>query len=338
MATTNSNRKKAKQPTLIRIVNILIGRTNRREVLTFLLFVLLSFIFWTVQTAHEENISEYYVDFRIEDQPQDMVFTTHVPSQLKVAVEDNNLNMLNYSYDHRLRTLSVNFERYADATGNFRISAAELQSLLRMELNSTTRITSISPSLIDARFAHTEGRKYPVMVRGQFFPADNYRVHPLRVEPDSVIINAPNAVLDTMQYAYTVLTKDSELRDTLREVLSLDLPLGVKSTPSEVTITVPVAQFVERIFDNLRIQVINEPKGRHLTIFPSTVRLSCLVDFNCYNNLKETDFDLTVDYNQITGTSQDYLPIDITYKGPEQEVTNIQFSPRLVEFLIESNQ
>lgn len=332
---TKPDKKKAKQPTFIRIVNILIGRTNRSEVLTFLLFVLLSSIFWIVQTAREENISEYNVEFRIEDQPQDMVFTTHVPSHLRVAVEDNNMNLLNYAYDDRLRTLTVDFERYADATGNFRISAAELQSLLRTELNSSTRITAISPSLIDARFALTEGRKFPVHVHGHFIPANNYRLRSSKVEPDSVIINAPTAVLDTMQAVYTIQTKHTELRDTLREVLSLNLPLGVKATPAEVRLTVPVTQYVERVFENLRIRVINEPRGHHLTLFPRSARLTCLVDFSSYSRLSDDDFELTVDYTQITSSTQDRLPIAVRYKGPEQEVTNIGFTPQQVEFIIE---
>lgn len=335
MATKPVN-KKAKQPTIIRIVNILIGRTSRREVLTFLLFVLLSFVFWIIQTSREESIAEYYVEFVIEDQPQDMVFTTHVPNQLKVAVEDNNINLLNYAYDDRLKALVVDFERYADATGNFRISAAELQSLIRMELNGSTKITSISPSLIDARFAQTEGRKFPIYIHGQFLPADNYRIRPAKVKPDSVIINAPTAVLDTMKQVYTILTKHAELRDTLREVLSLDLPLGVKATPAEVTVTVPVAQYVERVFDNVHIRALHVPNGRQLTIFPLAARISCLVDFNSFNQISASDFEVTVDYDSITSNGQDRLPIAVRFLGPEEQVvSNVNISPRQVEFIIE---
>ncbi len=337
MSPTNSNRKKAKQPTFIRIVNILVGRTNRREVLTFLLFVLLSFIFWMVQTAREENISEYYVNFHIDGQPQDMVFTTHVPTQIKVAVEDNNLNLLNYAYDDRLRTLIVDFDRYADATGNFRISAAELQSLLRMELNSSTRIASISPTLIDARFAQTEGRKFPVRLHGHYYPAENFRLHTPLLKPDSVVINAPSAVLDTMQYVYTVKSIHTELRDTLREMLSLNLPLGVKSTPAEVLVTVPVAQYVERQFARIPIRAINVPRGRKLTIFPYAAQVSCLVDFNFYSTIKESDFMLTIDYDSIVSDTQDRLPILLQYRGTGQEVTNLNVTPSQAEFIIEQS-
>lgn len=329
--------KKAKQPTFIRIVNILIGRTNRREVLTFLLFVLLSFIFWIVQTAREENVSEYYVDLIIDGQPQDMVFTTHLPTQLKVAISDNNMHLLNYAYDDRLRKLTVNFERYADATGNFRISAAELQSLLRTELNSTTQITSINPSLIDARFALTEGRKFPVAINGLYTPDANYRLRQLSVKPDSVIVNAPNAVLDTMKYVRTVFTKHVGLRDTLVEQLSLDLPLGVKATPSEVIVTAPVAQYVERVFDDIPIKVLNTPRGKQVTFFPFSARVTCLVDFGSYAQLQESNFELTINYDSIQSAGQNRLPIVVSYNGPKEEVTNISISPSQVEFIIEND-
>ena len=327
--------KKAKQPTLIRIVNILIGRTNRREVLTFLLFVLLSAFFWIVQTAREDNVSEYLVDFIIEDQPQDMVFTTHVPTQLRVSIEDNNMNLLRYAYDSRLRKLVVNFDRYADATGNFRISAAELESLIRTELNGSTRITSVNPTLIDARYAQTEGRKFPVRISGTVEPAPNYRMRPAVIEPDSVIINAPSAVLDTLTFVYTESISDLCLRDTLQLSFPLDLPLGVKSTPSEVAVTIPVSEYVERVFEGQRIRAINVPKGRQLTLFPYVARINCLVDCHAYWSLHESDFEVTVDYDSITSDTLRYLPIQVVYHGSDKDVTNVTTSPTRVEFLVE---
>lgn len=328
--------KKAKQPTIIRIVNILIGRTNRREVLTFLLFVLVSFIFWMVQTAREETVAEYYVDLRIEDQPQDMVFTTHIPDQLRVAVEDNNLNLLNYATGNRLRTLIVDFERYADATGNFRISAAELQSLLSEELEANTRIVAVSPSLIDARFAQTEGRKFPIRVTGQYSAADNYRMRPLEVYPDSVIINAPTSVLDTLKYVPTVMSQHAEMRDSLLETLGLELSVGVKATPSRVNVLVPVAQYVEKVFDRIEVKVRDVPRDKRLVIFPYCVRLTCLVDFTSYRDVTEKDFLVSVSYDSIaTMKSPDRLPINVSYLGPKDVTTNISISTSQAEYVVE---
>lgn len=335
MANPKTNKQGQQQSTFIRKVNIFVGRTGRKEVLTFLLFVLVSAFFWVAQTAREETSTDYLVDLHIENQPQGMVFTTHVPTQLKVTVSDTNLRQLNYSVNHRIEALSVDFDRYADAMGNFRLSAAELQSLLRAELFSSTTITAVNPSLIDARFAVTEGRMYPIVVKGTYLPADNYRLRPLIIQPDSVVINAPNAVLDTLQCVYTIATQHYDLRDTLVETLALELPLGVKATPAEVTVTAPVSQYVEKVLDNLVVRATDLPAHRRLLTFPYYVRITCLVDFHHYRELTADDFDITVSYDSIASSDSKLLPITVKYKDDPTLVTNIQVHPSQVEFVLE---
>lgn len=335
MAEKPDKKQGQQQSTFLRKVNIFIGRTSRKEVLTFLLFVLVSGFFWIVQTSREETASEFMVTLKIENQPQGMVFTTHIPNELKVTITDINSRLLNYSVNDRLTSLSVDFDRYADAIGNFRISAAELQSLLREKLFSSTKITAVSPSLIDARFAVTEGRKFPVLVKGPYIPAENYRMRKLIIQPDSVIINAPNAVLDTLQCVYTVASPHYNLRDTIIETLALDLSLGVKATPAEVKVTVPVTQYVEKVFDNIVVKTQDLPKNKRLLIFPYAVRLSCLVDFHQYRDLTEDDFDVFVSYDSIANADGHHLPIVIRYKDSNTQITNIQTHPQTVEYILD---
>ncbi len=327
--------KQGRQSTFLRKVNIFIGRTSRKEVLTFLLFVLVSGFFWIVLSSREETASEFQVDLIIEGQPQGMVFTTRMPDALKVTITDTNARLLNYSVNDRLTSLTVDFERYADAIGNFRISAAELQSLLRERLFSSTQITAVSPSLIDARFALTEGRKYPVVVSGIYFPADNYRLRAMIVEPDSVIVNAPNAVLDTLNCVYTIASAHYDLRDTLTETLPLDLQIGVKATPASVKVTAPVAQYVEKVFDNMVVNTSQLPKNKRMLIFPYSVRLTCLVDFHHYSQLTAEDFEISVSYDSISTSDGRHLPILIKYKDDPTLVTNIQTYPQKVEYILE---
>lgn len=326
-------------PKLLRKVNVSFRRLKRGEVLTFLLFVAIAIFFWTVQTAREESVRDYVITLEVTDQPQDMVFTTHVPKQLRVALTDTNTKLFNYIYNHRLQTVSVNFERYADAVGNFRISAAELQSLLSAQLMNTTRIVSVSPSLIDARFAQTEGRRYPVKVLAdRYQPAENYRLHDIEIIPDSVTINAPSSVLDTMSYVIAIDSMHVGLQDTLRQQLTLDLPIGVKATPAKVHVVVPVVQYVEKVFDQIVVQVIDQPRNHRLVVFPYAVRVTCLVDFTSYREITSDMFSATVSYhdiNEAESTNGHYLPIRIVYNGPQHVVTNVVAHPTRAEYVIE---
>lgn len=309
---------------------------RRGEVGTFLVFVAIAMFFWGVQTAREVTASEFIVKFYVEEQPQDMVFTTYVPKELKVTISDTYSRLSNYRLNNRLDSLSVNFERYADVLGNFRISAAELQSLLMAGLESSTRVVTVSPSLIDARFAQTEGRKYPVVITGSYTVADNHRIRPIQIIPDSIVINAPAAVLDTLKSVYAITSGQQNMTDTLEEVLSLNLPNGVKATPSKVKVIIPVAQYVEKTLDQVEVQILNEPKNRHLVVFPYSVSLTFLVDFDHYRNITPQDFIVSVNYDNIDEQeTQGNLPISVSYIGPPDIVTNVNITPSTAEYVIE---
>jgi len=330
------NKKDTKPSNFVRKVNVLIHRLKRGEVGTFLIFVAMAVFFWLVQTAREETASEFIVKFDVEAQPQDMVFTTHVPEELKVTISDTYSQLLNYRINNRLDSLSVNFERYADVLGNFRISAAELQSLLMSDLESSTRVVSVIPSLIDARFAQTEGRKYPVKLSGTYTPAENHRIRPIIIQPDSIVINAPAAVLDTMEYVYAIHESQQNMTDTIEEVLSLALPIGVKATPSKVKVLIPVAQYVEKNIQQVEVKVLKEPANRHLVVFPYSVNLTFLVDFESYRDITPNDFLVSVNYDSILGQGNEgKLPISVSYVGPPEIVTNVQISPKTAEYVIE---
>ena len=342
MANTRQQRTRKNQskwPVLVRRVNVFIQRTSRTEVLTFLLFVAIAAFFWFVQTRAEVTDSEFTVHLVIRDQPQDKVFTTRVPSELKVTISDTNSRLFNYGFHDRLDTLAIDFERYADAVGNFRVSAAELQSLLREELEGSTKIVSVSPTLIDARFAQTEGRRIPVRLAHHYRIADNHRIRPVLIEPDSVTVNAPSTVLDTMRWVFTMPSgqRVQLLTDTLTEQLQLSLPLGVKATPSHVKVTVPVSEYVQKVFDRLVVRVQGEPEGYRLVVFPYAVRLSCLVDIGTYRTLTDDQFLVTADYRDVpVDVHAGSIPLTVRYVGADTTaVTCLTLSPATAEYVIE---
>lgn len=337
-APKQKNKKPQSKWTIVRRVNVFFRRARRGEVLTFLAFAGLAFLFWAQLTLQEQSTQEFIVELHITDQPQDKVFTTHVPTQLRVTLTDNNKQLLSYKYNGTMKELSINFERYADVAGSFRVSAAELQSLLRTELSGSTVISAIFPAPIDARFAQTEGRKFPVRLSNHYLPYDNYRIHTIQIGPDSVIINAPNSVLDTLRWVIAQPSHSSTLlRDTLVETLPLELPLGVKATPDRVTVTVPVSKYVEKVLQNVELTVLNEPRNLHLVVFPYVVQVACLVDFDNYGQISEGDFEVVVDCpEKIKQGEHGHLPIRVRYKGEDNGVvTNVTVSPLVAEYVVE---
>lgn len=337
-APKQKNKKPQSKWTIIRRVNVLFRRANRKEMLTFLSFTCLAFGIWLVLAYQEQSTQEFIVSLNIVNQPQDKVFTTFVPTQLRVTLSDTNGQLFFYRYDDRMERLAIEFERYADASGDFRVSAAELKSILSEELPASTQILSVSPNLLDAKFAQTEGRKFPVLLTNHYLPTDNYRIHQISIEPDSVVINAPNSVLDTMQCVYTTASENiDQLTDTLSETLLLELPLGVKATPNRVKVTVPVSKYVEKVLSAVELKTQGTPHGMQLMVFPYMIQVSCLVDFDYYRSVNEEDFEAFVECPEDVKIGQHgYLPISVHYKGEDNEaVTHLKVTPQTAEYIVE---
>lgn len=303
--------------------------------MTFSVFLIISTLFWFAATAYQKSDTTISVKLVIEGQPASAVFTTHVPSELKVTLYDTNSKLFRYSYNKEIKELTVDFMRYADVAGNFRISGAELQSLMLNNLKSTTQITAISPALVDARYAMTGGRKVPVRINGVITSADNYRDYKPVIVPDSVIVHAPSYILDTLKFVYTTPFYKYGLKDTLRVHQAIELAVGVKSTPDTVHITVPVVQYVEKKLDNIKVRPTDLPNGKKMTVFPREVSLTMLASFNQYSQIAPSDFDVTVSYDSIHSHQQQFLPIHITCKFDSTVIQRLQVMPERVEYSID---
>ncbi len=309
---------------------------HRRDVVTFSIFLAVSTIFWGVRSAQEEHDATYEVALHIENMPAGAVFTTHIPATLRVTLYDNNIHLIDYGKGSSFRSLTVDFNRYADVAGNFRISGAELQSLLLNELSSTTQITAMSPALIDARYALTEGKKVPVRVLADVTTEGNYRDFAPEIRPDSVLVYAPRNILDTLRQVHARPLRAIGLTDTLRQMVGMELGVGVKATPDSVEVTVPVIQYVSREFKDIDIVAKDVPAGKRLILFPRQVNLRCLANYNHYSQFSKEDFELSVSYDSIKARpDRQFLPIDIYTPLNSTEVYNLQLSAQGVEYTIE---
>lgn len=303
--------------------------------MTFSVFVAVSLLFWLVRNFNEPVDKIYNVVFKIEHVPTDAVFTTHVPNTIKVKLYDTNSKLSSIG-NSNFRQVTVDFNRYADVAGFFHISGEELKALLLNELPSTTKITSINPALIDARYAHTQGRKVPVHLSASYQTENNFKDFAPQLTPDSVLVHAPNYILDTLKYIEAELIVTQPLKDSIKSRVSMKLPLGVKTTPDSIYVVVPVSQYVNKTITKIPIEVTDLPAGKKLILFPRDIEIRCLANFNHYNQYSRDDFQLTVSYDSLQANpSRQYLPVKLQTRLSSVDIYNIQLSTTLVEFTLE---
>ena len=300
---------------------------------TFLAFLLLSASFWLLQSVYEETDGSYEVAFVVKDVPENAVFTTALPKTLKITVKDKNIALARYYLTHSLQSFHVDFSRYADEEGNFRVSATELRNLMQDQLEQSSQITAVTPAFIDAKFALSRGKRVPVVFAGDYAAQIQYHCSPIRITPDTVLAYAPEAILDTLTRLYTTPRSYKDLTSSVSETLELHVPLAVKAEPNVVGIHIEVNEYTEKSINHVPVEVCDVPDSLSLKIFPSTVSIRCNIDIDKYNKINSGDFKLQVSYYDILNEQQKRIPIRL--REASSYASYARIIPDSVEYIIE---
>lgn len=321
---------------LYKKVKNFLSRAQSKELLTFLFFLCLSFLFWILQSMNEEAEATYRIPVRYRNVPEDIVFTTVPPSQLTLRIKDKGIILLNYSFGKPFQPVDVDVKPYlANNKGTIRINEEQLGALLKKQLNVSTTLLSLYPDTLLIHYSKQGDKLVPVRLDGMLTAGAQFQVgSDIQLKPDSVRVFAARTILDTLQSVSTTALQLSELSDTVVRKLSLRPIKGAKIVPSQVQITIPVEEYTEKVM-SLPIMVEGLPDSLQLRTFPSMVQLSCFVVLRDFKDVTPESFRVAVDYHNVReGVSR--LPVEVL--EIPQNVTNVHCKPDSVEFIIEEKE
>lgn len=122
----------------------------------------------------------------------------------------------------------------------------------------------------------------------------------LSVEPDSVNFRGPQSLIDQLPDVFMVALSDNNISNSYDEELSLDLfsPSLIKKNPEVIHVKFEVEEFIEQTFD-LSVELVNFPYDSSIYIQDNTLETSFKVQKSYRNDLKQTDFLIIADLNNM---------------------------------------
>ncbi len=306
---------------------------SMREVLVFSVFFLIAFFFRWLQLLDDKYLHEIKIPIEIVGLPENATIVSELPAELILQVEDRGMNLLGNSEEYEA-PLSLDIKQLSNtedfATVTFR--AAELLKMLNSRFEATTKLVSIKPDSINVSYVLGKGKKVPVKCTGTISAHPQYYLSDVLTYPDSVMVYAIPAVLDTLSAAYTypvLLQHISENEE--REIELRPIPF-VKYTPSKVKLEARVDMYSEKTL-SIPIVGVNFPSGKLLRTFPNKVDVTFQVGLHAFRNITAEDFFISVSYEQLLGTHDDKIALSI--KKAPKGVRHVRISPAIVEYLIE---
>lgn len=313
-----------------RIALLRAARSSRgRDVMLYLLFVCVAFVFWFVLSLDSEVQKDYDVPVELEEMPDSVTLIGQMPSGFSVLVQGKGSQFLRFTWG-RMPVMKVKFAENVVDGNVFALSRQKIDGRLRDYFGQGVSIMSVRPDSVRMEFTSAPGREVPVRINAEVHPDLQYLISgPLKSNVDSVKIYSVNGIPRSLDHVETEQIIRNGLKDTARIDVRIKPIPGFRIIPDRVIVTVPVEPLISRR-RTVKVDVTGLPAGTRLFTFPSQVEVTYLVPMSAYN--EDLPVKAFVDYQDVdpqksrTRVILSQMP-DICH--------NVTVSPDSVEFIIE---
>ncbi len=316
---------------LEKIKNFLLAEKGR-EFLIFLFFVLVSFSFWLLQVLDDDYETELAIPIRLKDVPEDVMMTSELPPMLQVGVKDRGTVLANYLWGQAFFPVSLSFQDYEDKGNQVRIPAATLSKMIGSQLNQSTKLLTIKPDTLEFIYTKGKGKKLPVRLQGEVKANRQYYISQTVCSPDSVMVYAPQSILDTLTSAYTQPLHVENVSDTTHCRVDFLNMKGVKFVPAYIDVTFSVDVLAEKTVE-VPVIGMNFPADEQLRTFPPKVQVTFQVGLSRFKEMTAEDFVVGVDFKELGKNGAEHCK-PVLLKSPEG-INHIRMNPGTLDYIIE---
>jgi hypothetical protein len=309
-----------------------------KNTLVFLGFVVLASCFWGLQYIRQVFEIEVPMQISYTHIPAEIALSDSAPKKITLYLQDKGSAYLNYLINKRKQSLSivVDLSTISLSKNSYLIDQAALRSLIDEKLLASTQLKSFSPDKIVVNYSQLLQKELPVTINGTVSPALGYLfTDSIRIEPAQVIAYGNKNELDTLLKIQTQPLSYKDINKDLNVSAGLQAPEGIRLSTDQVKISAVVEEYTEKTFE-LPVVCSDMPSNRNVRFFPSTVELAVKVGLNQYAQLSKSDFEIAVDYKDLSGKSTTNCSLTLTWKP--SGVRSYRIVPNVIEFLIEQKK
>lgn len=303
-----------------------------RSILLYLMFVIISAVFWSFLTFNRDVKLDIEVPVNVS-LPNNVHLLSRVPDTLTVTVSDRGYRFLSYLFQKK-PSLTLRFSDYNDGNGYFKVDQSHLKKALASVLNKHANIVSVLPENINIKFTDLPGKKVPVKTDIVVEPREDYTLYGALIQSqDSVYVFSDAKTLSEINEVFTYHVEELELTDTLRRKVMIAPINGAVIEPRTIDIMVPIEKMKSQT-RSIKIVVRNAPLGLKMLLFPSDVEVTYRSPVSRIN--EDAGITAVVDYNSVDFTSTSNK-VKVLIGEVPAAYQDVKFSPDSVEYIIEKH-
>ena len=302
----------------------------RRDVLTFLLFVVIATLVWYGHAMQSVRNTRVPVLIQYTGKPDAIgLKAPGLPDTVMIEVRDAGARLNTYHRDPLHLTIDLHSYIHGEK-GRIYIPSDALRRSISDILQGTSRLIETQPEDITCDFFTEQEKSVLLVFRGDLKTANEYQIigQPTLARKRMKIFG-DEKTLSAIDTLYTEPQDLSEVSDTMRVRCALEVPQGIRAEEDSVELCIIAERFTEKKF-TIPVHIKGVPEGYHIRLFPKEVEVSVRVGMNHFSQVKANDIHATCAYSP---ERTDKLDVEISCTNPY--ITAAWAYPGVVEFILE---
>ena len=311
---------------------------NDKRIVVYLVCVLIATALWFLNALSKDYSTTISYPVKYVNPPSRQFLANQPPSKLDLKVDAHGFTLLRHKLSLSFSPIVLNLGTITrDLTplnGTYQVHTSDLLRRIRSQVSNEITIVEIQPEYIPIVLDSLKTKTVPVKanLNLEFRPQYNLQ-KPVQLNPRQVKITGPSAIIDTIQSLPLERLSLKELDQNMATNVKLIFPEKTEVNPEKVLVTIEVEKYTEKEI-KIPIRVKNKPDGVNVKLFPSEVKVTCLVGLSEFENVTANDFSAVVDYKNVSNGTKT-LALKIEQKSSFIQV--VRFSPESVEYLTETD-
>jgi len=257
--------------------------------------IIFSIILWGTISLSEEYYSDVEIPLKITDFPKGYTISSEIPERMTIKLKGFGWKLfsLNVGQD-----VSYNISVKGDS-GFINIKLIDYLTDNRWVISELEVIDIIPGSLSFLVERRTE-KQVPIVANLNLdFKAGYGLATDIEIKPDSVLVNGPISVINSLTELQTKEIVLSSLdKKTIENTGFIDLPGSIYGTDF-VTVTLDIQRIVDKQFDEIIVEVLDVPPDRDVVLLPNKVSFGVRGGIDILGKLDKGQFEAFVFYRHV---------------------------------------
>ena len=308
----------------------------RKRILLFSVFLLISVFIWFLNALGRNYTDQIEYPLAYTDMPADRVFVGEPPEFLNLRINAHGYALLRYRVLKNpvpisFKVSAFTLNRPEQDNSRAYILTRYLKDQVSSQLPSELQLLEIKPDTLHFQFARRVTRMLPVKPDFVFQLDKQFTTREgIQLEPDSVIVTGPDAILDTLKYISTEKIDLGLLTRNYEDRVRLSKMEGLEYTISRVNCNIEIEKYTE-VQLTIPIEVLKLPDSLSMQTFPARIRLNCNVGLSNYDRVNNNLFRAVVDYSSLEEQQKE---LGVSIQNIPVFLLSYDYYPKTVEFLI----